>query len=135
MVHTSRRQGRYVRQRSATPGETLTDDNTRVEKHLVILRKQQREKIEEIKKKTNYYSTRTLLERYDDATPGVDMQLRKRVPNAPSTPPRPPHLLQQQQQPSVAIPQTPMNAKGQIPPGLQQQLSRKYITAGRLCVF
>ena len=35
------------------------------EKHLVTLRKQQREKVEEIKKKTNFYSTKNLIERYD----------------------------------------------------------------------
>ena len=35
------------------------------EKHLVTLRKQQKEKVEEIKKKTNYYTTKNLVERYD----------------------------------------------------------------------
>ncbi|KAI0942041.1 hypothetical protein AcW1_009635 [Taiwanofungus camphoratus] len=83
------------------------------EKLLVALRKQQREKIEDIKRKTNYYSTRTLLERYDDA-PGADSPLRRRVvpQGVPATPQRaaPP-----------ASPQTPMQAP--MSPNLQQHLS------------
>ncbi|KAI0685739.1 hypothetical protein BC835DRAFT_1382663 [Cytidiella melzeri] len=99
------------------------------EKHLVILRKQQREKIEEIKKKTNYYSTRTLIERYDDGTPGsvTGTPARKSVPtntNGIQTPQK----LQQRQPPTpqpaqLVVPQTPVNSKGQIPLSLQQQLS------------
>ncbi|KAI0338070.1 hypothetical protein BDW22DRAFT_1363449 [Trametopsis cervina] len=102
------------------------------EKHLVTLRKQQREKIEEIKKNTNYYSTRTLIERYDEGIPvsGVDSPLRRRAPpnaNGPSTPQKPQPQQSQPHQPQAPIqlmtPQTPVNAKGQLPPGLQQQLS------------
>ncbi|KAG6860210.1 hypothetical protein C0995_014243 [Termitomyces sp. Mi166 len=52
------------------------------ERTLQQLMKQQRTKVEEIKKKTNYYTTRDLLQRFDD-TPG----LRQRaVPTQPSTP-------------------------------------------------
>lgn len=66
--------------------------------------KKQRDTVEEIKKKTNYYNTRNLIEKYDeslslspDATP-----LRKRnvpLPSAPQTPlaPQPPPLPPQQQ--------------------------------------
>lgn len=101
------------------------------EQHLVTLRKQQREKIEEIKKKTNYYTTRTLIERYGEATPGpgTEASLRRRVPAQanPSTPPKLPSQLQQG--PQGAIPQTPVRANGQLPPGLQQQLSRKLVYA------
>lgn len=43
---------------------------TATEKHLQTLRKTQREKIEEFKKKTDYYKTRTLLERFDEAPSG-----------------------------------------------------------------
>lgn len=32
-----------------------------------MLKKQQRDKLEELKRKTGYYSTRDLIERYDDA--------------------------------------------------------------------
>ncbi|KAG9218476.1 hypothetical protein CCMSSC00406_0010369 [Pleurotus cornucopiae] len=39
------------------------------EKTLQHLLKQQRTKVEEIKKKTNYYSTRNLLSKYDESTP------------------------------------------------------------------
>ncbi|KAG6819751.1 hypothetical protein H0H93_009051, partial [Arthromyces matolae] len=57
------------------------------EKTLQQLMKQQRTKVEEIKKKTNYYTTRDLLQRFDES-PG----LRQRVvpaPTQPSTPQRP----------------------------------------------
>ncbi|THH32766.1 hypothetical protein EUX98_g1378 [Antrodiella citrinella] len=47
------------------------------EKSLIALRKQQREKVEQIKKQTNYYSTRNLIERYDDS-PASESPLRKR---------------------------------------------------------
>ncbi|KAG8959993.1 hypothetical protein FRC03_007219 [Tulasnella sp. 419] len=39
------------------------------EKHIKSLRSEQRSKIEEIKKKTNFYSTKSLLDRYDEGTP------------------------------------------------------------------
>ncbi|THH00121.1 hypothetical protein EW026_g2374 [Hermanssonia centrifuga] len=89
------------------------------EKHLVTLRKQQREKIEEIKKKTNYYTTRTLIERYDDGT-GPETPLRKRTPaqvvsGAPATPQR----ASQPLPPRLVTPHTP----AQISANLQQHLS------------
>lgn len=99
---------------SHPPHLTHVTPPSRLEKLLVALRKQQREKIEDIKRKTNYYSTRTLLERYDDA-PGADSPLRRRVvpQGVPATPQRaaPP-----------ASPQTPMQAP--MSPNLQQHLSR-----------
>ncbi|KAF9463634.1 hypothetical protein BDZ94DRAFT_1258160 [Collybia nuda] len=61
------------------------------EKALQSLLKQQRNKLEEIKKKTNYYSMRDLVQRYDEpvsSSPG----LRQRIvsaPTQPSTPQRP----------------------------------------------
>ncbi|EMD35678.1 hypothetical protein CERSUDRAFT_66753 [Gelatoporia subvermispora B] len=98
------------------------------EKSLVKLRKEQREKIEEIKKKTNYYSTRNLIERYDDGpantipnTPQPG-QLRRRLPpqgppsgSAPATPRHP--LSPNSQMPS------PQQGSPQLPPNLQQHLS------------
>ncbi|KAH9931197.1 hypothetical protein B0H21DRAFT_761142 [Amylocystis lapponica] len=88
------------------------------EKLLVILRKQQREKIEQIKKQTNYYTTRNLLERYDDGPSAIapDSPLRRRVPpqGVPMTPQRPPSQT----------PQNPnMLAPAPFSPSLQQQLS------------
>ncbi|KAN0096948.1 putative integral membrane metal-binding protein (DUF2296) domain containing protein [Tylopilus felleus] len=76
----------------------------REENTLKDVLKKQRDTVEEIKKKTNYYNTRNLIEKYDeslslspDATP-----LRKRnvpLPSAPQTPlaPQPPPLPPQQQ--------------------------------------
>ncbi|GAA5904141.1 hypothetical protein JCM8208_003458 [Rhodotorula glutinis] len=49
------------------------------ETQLKVLVKQKQDKVEEIKKKTGYYSTRDLLEKYDEA-------LRKGPSSAPSTP-------------------------------------------------
>ena len=96
----------------------------RAEKQLVSLRKQQREKIEEIKKKTNYYSTRTLIERYDDG-PGAETPLRRRLPAqvAPGTPAPNPQRPVVPQPPKLVTPQTP----AKISSNLQQQLSRKRV--------
>lgn len=49
-----------------------------IEKQLKALMAEQRTKIEEIKKKTNYYTTKNLLDRYDDSPS------RKKVGCAPS---------------------------------------------------
>ncbi|EPT02175.1 hypothetical protein FOMPIDRAFT_1160688 [Fomitopsis schrenkii] len=88
------------------------------EKALIALRKQQREKVEEIKNKTNYYSTRNLIERYDDGP----------RPSTPATPQRPvaPRQPPQPQTPAHPVqhhipPQTP--APAHMSPSLQQQLS------------
>ena len=90
------------------------------EKSLVALRKKQRDKIEQIKKQTNYYSTRNLLERYDEPST-TDSPLRRRVP-VPASP--------------AVVPVTPQRPQGKLPPAqmlqtpqpispsLQQQLSR-----------
>lgn len=67
------------------------------EKMLQKLMKQQRSKVEEIKKKTNYYSTRDLLQRYDDSASSPST-LRQRL-FAPSTQPSTP---QQQPRPPIA---------------------------------
>ncbi|KAH9836290.1 uncharacterized protein C8Q71DRAFT_797080 [Rhodofomes roseus] len=88
------------------------------EKALIALRKKQREKIEEVKNKTNYYSTRNLIERYDDGprpvTPGTPQrpQIPQQQQRLPQTPARPAQQLN---------PQTP--APAPMSPSLQQQLS------------
>lgn len=45
-------------------------DPTHPEKRLQALRKQQKDKIEEFKKKTKYYEARNLIERFDDGPGG-----------------------------------------------------------------
>ncbi|KAF8179234.1 hypothetical protein BJ912DRAFT_883220 [Pholiota molesta] len=57
------------------------------EKTVKELMKKRRDKVEEIKKKTNYYSTRDLIQKYDEATP-LATPLRQRFPNGqvPQTP-------------------------------------------------
>lgn len=69
------------------------------EKTLMTVLKKQRAKVEEIKKKTNYYSTRNLLERYDEqssVTPSATPIRRRSV--TPSATPTPLQLKPQQQQ-------------------------------------
>ncbi|KAF9254545.1 hypothetical protein L218DRAFT_1082281 [Marasmius fiardii PR-910] len=93
------------------------------EKTLRQLLKEQREKVEEIKKKTNYYSTRDLLQRYDESSPSTP--LRQRIPpkqaqaGTPETP----------QRPRLSVPpsgrfQTPVSS------GLQAQLSPVFTPPG-----
>ena len=64
-----------------------------VEKALKDLMKQRRDKVEEIKKKTNYYSTRDLLQKYDESSPAPPaLPLRQRFSSSqppPVTPQRP----------------------------------------------
>ncbi|PPQ92761.1 hypothetical protein CVT25_003870, partial [Psilocybe cyanescens] len=87
------------------------------EKYLKELMKKRRDKVEEIKKKTNYYSTRDLIQKYDDATPSAT-PLRARLPQGqapPTTPMRP-----QGPPNGNSVPQTPMPSAG-----LQAHLSRK----------
>ncbi|KAG6330737.1 hypothetical protein ID866_8353 [Astraeus odoratus] len=65
-----------------------------------------RNKIEEIKKKTNYYSTRNLIEKYDESSPVTpDATPLRRRNVAPSVSPTP--LSLQPQQKSPKSPQTP----------------------------
>jgi len=46
------------------------------EKTVQSLIKERREKVEEVKKKTNYYSTRDLIQRYDETSPATPLQPR-----------------------------------------------------------
>jgi endoplasmic reticulum junction formation protein lunapark len=87
---------------------TPETQNCKPEKTLRDLLKQQRTKVEEIKKKTNYYSTRNLIERYDDAS---DSPLRRRpvagqqgqgvLVSGPATPQRQPQPSMQAQTPAL----------------------------------
>lgn len=102
-----------------------------VEKTLKALLTQQRAKIEDIKKKTNYYTTRNLIERYDDAAggtpnrPGAGTPLRQRIPpgGMPATPQAQGQGASPQgqgQQPRKSTPQTPER------PALQSHLTRTF---------
>ena len=98
---------------------------TFTEKTLVTLRKQQREKIEEIKKKTNYYTTRNLLDRYDEAAsgPGTPPQRRQPIPKTPvQVPQRQPNQKQGQAKTQIAP----------TPPTLQTPFARAFSS---LCLF
>ncbi|RXW18256.1 hypothetical protein EST38_g7596 [Candolleomyces aberdarensis] len=64
------------------------------EKSLQKSMKQRRDKVEEIKKKTNYYTTRDLLQKYDESAPN-ETPLRKRNPAV--SPPQPPQFATPQQ--------------------------------------
>lgn len=90
----------------------------RSEKTLKEVLKKQRDMVEEIKKKTNYYNTRNLIEKYDEPSSfnSGDTPLRKR--NIP-TPPMPQTPLVSQPQPQQYL-QTP---NGQVR-GPLLQLSR-----------
>ena len=92
---------------------------TFTEKTLVTLRKQQREKIEEIKKKTNYYTTRNLLDRYDESTssPGTPLQRRQPIPQTPVKVHQP---QPNQKQGQAKIQNTPP------PPALQTPFARAF---------
>ena len=60
-------------------GLTLSPYQT--EATLKKLLAEQRTTIEDIKKKTNYYSTRNLIERYDGAQPSAPQTPQGKVPN------------------------------------------------------
>ncbi|KAH7887249.1 hypothetical protein F5I97DRAFT_1935458 [Phlebopus sp. FC_14] len=70
----------------------------REEKTLMGVLKKQRAKVEEIKKKTNYYSTRNLIEKYDEPMSTGTTPLRRRNFPAPQTPLAPPPSTPQQLQ-------------------------------------
>ncbi|KAI0628609.1 hypothetical protein C8Q77DRAFT_1147010 [Trametes polyzona] len=95
------------------------------EKALVKLRKQQREKIEEVKQKTNYYSMRNLIERYEGGPgptpPETPAGLRRRVPPQAQPPQIQQPVPQTPQRNPQGPPQTPVIRT--MSPGLKQQLS------------
>ena len=77
-----------------------------------------------MKQKTNYYSMRNLIERYEES-PGPDSPagLRRRVVSPQAQSPQQVPGPQTPQRILPINPQTP--APGQLTPGLQQQLSRE----------
>ncbi|KAH9168137.1 hypothetical protein EDB89DRAFT_2115413 [Lactarius sanguifluus] len=80
-----------------------------------------RNKVEEIKKKTNYYETRDLLERYEDGPSNrLPPAWPKNGPVARVQPQQPPSTPQRA---TPAVPHnTPANLRTPISPGLQSQL-------------
>ena len=97
------------------------------EKSLAALRQARRNKVEDFKKRTNYYETRELLERYEDnpSTPGVPLT---RPIDDPSSRRQSQLFLATPQRAVPAVSQnTPVNPRSQpISPGLQRQLARTY---------
>lgn len=81
------------------------------EKVLKALMKKRREKVEEIKQKTNYYSTRDLLQKYDDSSPGSPVPLRHRLPAGQPVPVTPQRTTQSQ---IAKIGPPPPNADPQV---------------------
>ncbi|GAA5997910.1 uncharacterized protein JCM10292_006900 [Rhodotorula paludigena] len=88
------------------------------EKELKVLVKQKQDKVEEIKKKTGYYSTRDLLEKYDEA-------LKKGPGSAPSTPAKQP--VKTGNKPPVPFPGTPATpVRPGAPPSVQNTPQRPF---------
>ncbi|KAI0041960.1 hypothetical protein FA95DRAFT_1500719 [Auriscalpium vulgare] len=91
------------------------------EKSLKKLYAEQRTKVEEIKKKTNYYSTRNLIEKYDEGSPlrpskgPAPAPAPKSLPVTPQRGPNTPGKL--------AVKGPPTTLQTPVPPGLQSQLS------------
>ncbi|KAJ7455744.1 hypothetical protein FB451DRAFT_1277333 [Mycena latifolia] len=85
------------------------------EKTLQTLMKEQRAKVEEIKKKTNFYSTRELLSRYDASASTPNSPSGQRGAPPPQTPQRPgPAPPNQNQRPHAPSPLS-------VPPQQQQR--------------
>jgi len=97
------------------------------EKTLKTLLRQQRTKIEEIKKKTNYYTTRNLIERYDESPSDANSTLRRRnvQPGGPSSSgPQGPVTPQRPTQPSsVNAPLSKLQTRVPISPSLKNHLA------------
>lgn len=70
------------------------------------LQKQLREKVEELKKKTSYYITRELLERYDDKLKTSNNPLNRKMGDRPS-PMSTPNTIRQRHPPSTNSPAPP----------------------------
>ena len=104
MVHKYERCGRCVCVVSVAIQSSQPHDTERTLKALL---KQQRTKVEEIKKKTNYYSTRNLIERYDDQSTSP---LHRRT--TPAQPQLPPPVT-----PQRVLPQPNVNSPTPIVPG------------------
>jgi DNA-binding transcriptional MerR regulator len=95
------------------------------EKSLAALKLARRNKVEDFKKRTNYYETRELLERYEDG-PSTGVPPARPIDDMSSR--RQSQLLATPQRAAPATaPNTPTNLRNPpISPGLQSQLTRMY---------
>jgi hypothetical protein len=110
--------------RSRQPRVGLVPTSLLSEKSLAALKLSRRNKVEDFKKRTNYYETRELLERYEDG------------PSAGPPSARPIDMASRRQSqllatPQRAVPAVPQNTPTNLPnppvsPGLQSQLARMY---------
>jgi len=85
------------------------------EKTLQALLKEQRTKVEEIKKKTNYYSTRDLIQRYDEPPPSPAIRPMP-PPSTPQRPQPPPNMNLRQGTPCWPSPQSNLSPSPMVPP-------------------
>jgi len=99
----------------------------REEKALKDLIKRRREKVVEIKKKTNYYSTRDLLQKYDESSAESPAPLRRRFPVDPLVPATPRRPVQHPQANNGLPPQMTPSANPQMTPVTPNHA----VTAGR----
>ena len=96
------------------------------EKSLTALKQARRNKVEDFKKRTNYYETRELLERYEDS-PSTGVPLGRPIDDPSSRRQSQLFPVTPQRAISVVPPNTPANLRNQpISPGLQRQLARTY---------
>jgi hypothetical protein len=136
MVQSQRERRRSVALPLSATRRPRADVHHFSEKSLAALKQARRNKVEDFKKRTNYYETRELLERYEDsASTGVpltrpidDPSSRRQSQLFPVTP---------QRVVSAIPPSTPVNLRNQpISPGLQRQLARAYpSTHSQSCLF
>ena len=96
------------------------------EKSLAALKQARRNKVEDFKKRTNYYETRELLERYEDS-PSTGAPLARPIDNPSSRRQSQLFPVTPQRVVTAVPPNTPANLHNQpISPGLQRQLARTY---------
>ena len=94
------------------------------EKSLAALRLERRNKVEDFKRRTNYYETRELLERYEDGQRDSAGPAAGPI-DGPSSRLQPQQLLATPQRAVPAVPpNTPANIRTPVSPALHSQLIR-----------
>ena len=123
MVQSQRERRRYATQLTATHTPRAHHSLQYFsEKSLAELKLARRNKVEDFKKRTNYYETRELLERYED---GASAGATSRPTDSPSSRLQPQQLpVTPQRAVPSAPPNTPANIRTSISPGMQSQLTR-----------
>ena len=106
-------------------GLVLTSLKYFSEKSLAALKLERRNKVEDFKRKTNYYETRELLERYEDGQRDSTGPVARPI-DGPSSRLQPQQLPVTPQRAVPAVPpNTPANIRTSISPTLQSQLIRR----------